>query len=84
MIECIETCEHMQSVFPDYPCGRENCRFKGDSEKANACICTVQCQLFDAWFSEHWHRIQKKTHNTCATDIEYPKSTNWGEINADN
>lgn len=52
------TIREMQDTFPDYPCGRKDCRYFGDDSKIEKCT-NIGCTWFDVWFSEHWQKIRK-------------------------
>jgi hypothetical protein len=53
----LPTIEQMQNLFPDYPCGREKCKYQGNQLfRARRCS-NVDCPEFKAWFVKHWAKI---------------------------
>jgi len=53
------TLEQLQKMFPDYPCGREKCKYQGNRlYKAKQCA-NMDCAEFRAWFSKAWATIRK-------------------------
>lgn len=53
----LPTIEQMQKLFPDYPCGREKCKYQGNQLfRARRCS-KVDCPEFKAWFVKRWAKI---------------------------
>lgn len=64
------TCEEMRQTFPDYPCGRENCRHSGNERAANNCGNNgVSCPLWREWVSKRW-RMFRECFGTVSSKTE--------------